>query len=141
MKQSIYIFFNGNCEKAFKKYKEIFKSKKLSIIKYKDVLSEGSQGSNLDYVENASLEICCNTLIMGSDILIEEEAHQNVKNRFSIYLEIETAEESHEIFNKLSEGGDIQVPLSLAHWGDNFGMCTDKFGISWMINNKRERKV
>jgi PhnB protein len=37
-------------------------------------------------------------------------------------------------FQKLSAGGQVTMPLEKAMWGDTFGMCTDKFGIAWMVN-------
>ena len=37
-------------------------------------------------------------------------------------------------WNKLKEGGTIQQPLEKAPWGDSFGMCVDRFGVTWMVN-------
>ena len=37
-------------------------------------------------------------------------------------------------FEKLAEGGSVTMPLEEAPWGDTFGMCTDRFGISWLVN-------
>jgi len=37
-------------------------------------------------------------------------------------------------FNKLAAGGTVTMPLEKAPWGDTFGMCTDKFGVQWMVN-------
>ncbi len=55
-------------------------------------------------------------------------------SNFSIYVTAETHDEAYHIFNSLSQGGKVQMPMSRAHWGDYFGMCTDKFGISWFVN-------
>ncbi len=37
-------------------------------------------------------------------------------------------------WDKLSDGGSVTVPLEMAPWGDTFGMCTDRFGVDWMVN-------
>jgi PhnB protein len=35
---------------------------------------------------------------------------------------------------KLTDGGTVALPLEKAPWGDSFGMCIDRFGVSWMVN-------
>lgn len=52
----------------------------------------------------------------------------------SLSLSGDNEEELREYWNKLSEGGQISMPLEKAPWGDTFGMLTDKFGIDWMVN-------
>ena len=37
-------------------------------------------------------------------------------------------------FAKLSEGGSVTMPLEKQVWGDEFGMCVDRFGVQWMVN-------
>jgi PhnB protein len=54
--------------------------------------------------------------------------------RVSISLSGEDEAELSGYFNKLSEGGNVVMPLEKAPWGDTFGMVTDKFGINWMVN-------
>jgi PhnB protein len=39
-----------------------------------------------------------------------------------------------DYWDKLSDGGTVSMPLEKQVWGDEFGQCTDKFGISWMVN-------
>jgi PhnB protein len=46
-----------------------------------------------------------------------------------------------EYFDKLSHGGDVTLPLEKAAWGDIFGMCVDKFGVTWMINVSAEPEL
>ncbi len=52
----------------------------------------------------------------------------------SMSLTGENEEDLKEFFKKLSAGGMVTMPLEKAIWGDTFGMCTDKFGINWMVN-------
>lgn len=57
-----------------------------------------------------------------------------VGTNFNMSLSGDNEEELRGYFNKLSEGGAIKMPLEKAPWGDTFGMCNDKFGVSWMVN-------
>jgi PhnB protein len=53
---------------------------------------------------------------------------------FSMSLSGENDAELRGYFEKLSNGGAVTMPLEKASWGDTFGMCTDKFGTSWLVN-------
>ncbi|MFN0276634.1 MAG: VOC family protein, partial [Chitinophagales bacterium] len=55
-------------------------------------------------------------------------------NNFSISLNTTSKEEADTLFNKLATGGQATMPMNKTFWGDYFGMCTDKFGINWMIS-------
>jgi PhnB protein len=55
-------------------------------------------------------------------------------NNIAVSLSGDDADELHDYWTKLSDGGTISVPLEKQMWGDEFGMCTDRFGIAWMVN-------
>jgi PhnB protein len=55
-------------------------------------------------------------------------------NTFSISLSGEDDHELRGYWGRLSDGGTVFMPLEKAPWGDTFGMCTDKFGIAWLVN-------
>jgi PhnB protein len=55
-------------------------------------------------------------------------------NNISVSLSGDDAEELRGYWAKLSDGGAVSVPLEKQMWGDEFGMCSDKFGIDWMVN-------
>jgi PhnB protein len=55
-------------------------------------------------------------------------------NNFHIVVHTDSEEETDILFAKLSNGGEIEMPLNRTFWGAYFGMCRDKFGIQWMIN-------
>jgi PhnB protein len=58
----------------------------------------------------------------------------NVGDNVSVCLSGEDGDELHGYWDKLSDGATVTVPLEKQMWGDEFGMCTDKFGIHWMVN-------
>lgn len=55
-------------------------------------------------------------------------------NNYSVSLSGDDEAELRGYWDKLSEGGTVAMPLERAPWGDTFGMCTDKFGVSWLVN-------
>jgi PhnB protein len=55
-------------------------------------------------------------------------------NNFSISINAESKEEADKLFNGLSAGGRVTMPMEDTFWGAYFGMFTDKFGINWMVN-------
>ena len=77
---------------------------------------------------------------MGSDGLESLGRRPLIGTNFSIYMEAESEDEANKLFNGLAEDGQISMPMSKAHWGDYFGMCTDKFGINWFINYSPDKK-
>jgi len=73
------------------------------------------------------------TILMGSDVPEAMGAVATGAN-FAISLSAESEAEATELFNKLSAGGQVTMPLDKAFWGDYFGMLTDKFGVQWMVS-------
>ena len=55
-------------------------------------------------------------------------------NNYSVSLSGEDEEELRGYWAKLSDGGAVTMPLDKAPWGDSFGMCVDRFGVSWLVN-------
>jgi PhnB protein len=53
---------------------------------------------------------------------------------YSVSLSGDDEAELRGYWDKLSAGGTIAMPLNRAPWGDTFGMCVDKFGVSWLVN-------
>lgn len=137
---TLYIYFNGECENAFNLYKEVFQTDLLNVTRYRDIYWQENIPSvpkeYLDKIENTGLRVSESMVLMGSDIIDPENGTKKMKYNFSIYLEAETKEEAERVFNGLSEKGSTTMPLQIAHWGDLFGMCTDRFGINWMVNYK-----
>ena len=130
-----YLMFNGNCEEAFLFYKSVFGGEFPYIGKYKDApAQDGETLSEEDQnrIMHVSLPIG-NTILMGSD---SHPRYGDVGfgDNFSISINTESTDEADRIFNGLSAGGKIEMPLDKTFWGAYFGMFKDKFGINWMVN-------
>lgn len=130
-----YLNFLGNTEEAFNFYKSIFKTE-FSIFQR---FSDSEHGANLpegdkSKIMHVSLPIGNGYMLMGTDAL-ESAGHKiTMGNNISLSVSADSKEEANALFNGLSAGGKIDMPLEDTFWGAYFGMCTDKFGIQWMVN-------
>jgi PhnB protein len=83
---------------------------------------------------HVSLPVSKETMIMGSDTGGEWAADYKPGNNFSISINSGSKEQADKLFNGLSAGGKVTMPMNNTFWGAYFGMFTDKFGINWMVN-------
>lgn len=142
---NIYLTFNGNCEQAFNFYKSVFGGDFPYMGRFKEMPPSDQGGKPISEEEgnrimHVSLPISKETVIMGSDTGGEWSANYKQGNNFSISITASSKEEADRIFNALSKGGEVRMPMKNTFWGDYFGMLTDKFGISWMMSFS-ERKA
>ena len=94
--------------------------------------------SNPGKVLHVALPIGKDTVLMGSDAPDSSPAIVSGTN-FNICINAESEEEATKLFNGLSAGGQIIMPLDKAFWGAYFGMFNDKFGVPWMVNYTYEQ--
>ena len=130
-----YLSFNGKTEEAFNFYKSVFGGEFLTLQRMKDTPEASKVPSHeQDRVMHVSLPIGKETILMASDI-IESMGHTlSMGNNFSISVSTESEKEADKIFNGLSAGGTVTMPMEKAFWGSYFGMLTDKFGVQWMVS-------
>lgn len=139
-KINIYLHFNGNCEEVFNLYKDVFKVEFMSFLRYSDTpYASQVPKEYLDKIENIGIRLSDETFIMGADALESIGQPYVAGNNFSIYIEAESKNEAERIFNGLSKNGKITQALTIAHWGDYFGMCTDQYGIQWLVNCEAQK--
>jgi len=130
-----HINFNGNAEEAFNFYKSTFGGEFQRIVRFKDLSSEGFpvDESEEEKIMHIALSIGQNTL-MGNDVPAFMGKVDENENRSKISVSAESREEADRLFQTLSAGGTVEVPIDDSMWGSYFGMLRDKFGIEWMIN-------
>lgn len=135
---NVYLNFNGNCEEAFNFYKSVFGGEFPYIGRFKDMPAHEGQPPMPKEMENkimhVSLQISKETALMGSDTGGEWAPSFKQGNNFSISISTDSKSEADRLFNGLSAGGKVTMPLSTTFWGDYFGMFEDKFGINWMVS-------
>ena len=131
MHLSPYLTFNGNCEEALKFYEQTLGAKIEAVMK-----NEGSPAAEHvppdwgDKVLHATFKVD-DAVLMASDA---PPGHYSQPQGISIAIGLNDTARGEEIFNKLAEGGTVQMPFSPTFWAKGFGMCVDRFGIPWMIN-------
>ena len=131
-----YIHFNGNAEEAFTFYKSAFGGAFAKLMRYKDLASPEHPIAENDAnkVMHIALPIGKSNVLMGSDTLaIMGQVTEN-DNRNTISISAESREEADRLFNGLSAGGKIEMPIADSPWGSYFGMFADKYGIQWMVD-------
>lgn len=130
-----HVNFNGNAEEAFNFYKSAFGGEFQRIVRFKDLSSEEFpvDESEADKIMHIALSIGHNTL-MGNDVPAFMGKVDENENRSKISVSAESREEADRLFQALSAGGTVEVPIDDSMWGSYFGMFRDKFGIEWMIN-------
>lgn len=132
-----YITFNGNTEEAFDFYKTALKGTITNVQRFGDT-PQGEQMSDVDKkkIMHIALEAPDGVKLMGNDFLDFMGEAFIPGNNFSLSFHPDSKEVADKLFNSLSVGGTVIVPMDTAPWGDYFGMFTDKFGIKWMINHQ-----
>ena len=130
-----YLNFMGNTEEAFNFYKSVFGGEFAMLMRFKDTPEADKLPANeQDKIMHVALPIGKGNVLMATDAL-ESMGHKLTEgNNYSISIHTETKEEADQLFNGLSAGGNVEVPLAQAFWGDYFGMCQDKFKINWMMS-------
>lgn len=129
-----YINFNGNCEEAFNFYQNVFGGE-LQLVRYKDMDNQmGLTGEGLNKIANVALPLVGDTVLYGSDTPDPENYGVKAGDQVQINIETESAEETERLFNDLTAGGDVKMPLEETEWAERFGMLADKFGVQWMVN-------
>jgi len=132
-----YLTFNGSCEEAFNFYKSIFGGDFPYVGRFKDMPPSPEfeiTEADMERIMHISLPISKETILMGSDSSVAFGKATVMGNNSSISINADTVEEVTRLFNELSKGGTIKMPLEKTFWGAYFGMLTDKFGIHWMVN-------
>ncbi len=130
-----HINFNGNAEEAFNFYKSVFGGEFARIMRFKDLSSPEFPVAEdeADKIMHIALPIGKN-ILMGNDVPAFMGKTNEQENRSKISISAESKEEADNLFNGLSEGGQIEMPITDSPWGSYFGMFRDKYGIEWMVD-------
>lgn len=136
---STYLNFTRNTEDAFRFYRSVFGGDFIGpISRFGDLPPNPGQPSMSDEDKNLVMHI--ELAIIGGHVLMGTDAPESmgfkvtVGNNIHINLEPDSRTEADRLFNALSNGGSIEMPLQDMFWGAYFGSCKDKFGVQWMVN-------
>ncbi|MET9502895.1 VOC family protein [Streptomyces sp. NPDC006259] len=124
-----YISFGGNARQAMEFYQDVFGGT-LALNTYGEA---GRQGTpEAEQIMHGMLETANGFTLMGADAPPGTQVTPG--DNFSVSLSGDDAAELRGYWERLSADGSVSVPLERQMWGDVFGMCTDRFGIPWMVN-------
>jgi len=131
-----YIHFNGNAEEAFTFYKSVFGGEFTTVARFKDLSNAEHPISEkeAEKIMHIALPIGKTSVLMASDTPEFMGKHNENETRSKISISAESKAEADKIYNGLSEGGQIEMPIDDSPWGAYFGMFRDKYGIEWMVS-------
>jgi PhnB protein len=106
------------------------------VMRFKDMAFEGSIATDeeANKIMHIALPIGKDDVLMGSDSPSALGIHNENETRSKISISAESKEEADKLFNGLSVGGQIEMPIQDSPWGSYFGMFRDKFGFEWMVD-------
>jgi PhnB protein len=131
MKLNPYLFFNGQCEAAFKFYEQCLRGK-IEIM-----MTHGDSPMAQQVPSEWRNKIIHARLIVGDNVLMGSDAppeHYEQMKGFSVSLMVDDPAEAERIFSALAANGTVRMPLQKTFWAARFGMLVDQFGVPWMVN-------
>jgi PhnB protein len=142
---STYLNFPRTTEQAFAFYKTVFKTDYIKpIARFADMPADAGppadggcppmKEADKNLVLHVALPILAGHVLMGTDCVDSMGQTYTPGNNVSINLQPDTRAEAKRLFDALSEGGKVDMPLQDMFWGDYFGALVDRFGTQWMIN-------
>jgi len=145
MRINAYLIFDGQCEAAFEFYQQCLGGTLQAMLRFVDAPAGGGDqpgcapmpAEYLNRIMHACLVVDGQTL-MASDTG-PQFPYEGIKG-CSVSLNVDSTAEAERIFAALADHGTIQMPLGATFWAARFGMCTDRFGVPWMINCEADKE-
>jgi PhnB protein len=129
-----YLNFDGRCEEAIEFYRRALGAEVLMLMRYKDSPEPCAPGMMPPGTENKVMHSSFrigNTTVMASDSQCQGKSNFH---GFSLSITVTTEGEAERLFSALSDGGQVQMPLTRTFFSPSFGMVSDRFGLCWMIH-------
>jgi len=124
-----YLSFNGNARDAMEFYRSVFGGE-LTVSTFGEF--GNPDPAMAGKIMHAQLETDAGYTLMGSDVMPDMPFHPG--DTITISLSGDDGDRLREYWRKLSDGGTVATQLEKQMWGDEFGMCTDRFGVAWLVN-------
>jgi PhnB protein len=133
-----YLNFNGTTEEAFNFYKSVFGGEFDTVMRFGEMPpmpgAPPTPESAKQKIMHISLPLASGGVLMGSDAIEGFGPPVQFGNNFYISINAESKTEADKLFNSLSAGGQIEMPMSDMFWGSYWGSFKDKYGTGWMIS-------
>ena len=125
-----YLFFGGTCRQAFTRYQEIFGGELVLMQNSDAPPGQGMPGAPADMIMHAALTFDGN-LLMGSD---DPTGDGGPMKGIAVNCTVPDPGEAKRVFDGLTVGGQVTMPLAETFFAPAFGMCVDRFGVPWMVS-------
>ncbi len=129
MKIESYIFFTDQCAEAMRFYEKALGGKIEAMMKYGD-----SPAGPHNPPEMADKVIHARLVVGDAVLMASDGPEAESRKGFAVTLQVDTVAEADRLFNALSEGGTVTMPIGETFFSKRFGMLTDRFGVPWMVN-------
>ena len=130
-----YLNFDGQAEEAFNFYRSVFGGEFAALMRMTDAPgTENLPENEKNRLMHVALPLNDTTILMASDCVPSAGHVLKPGNNMYININTDSREEADRLFNGLSAGGEIEMPMEDMFWGDYFGSFKDKYQIQWMIN-------
>jgi PhnB protein len=137
MKLNPHLGFNGQCEAAFRFYEKCLGGTIRGLWTYAGTPAEKHVPPEwANKLIHATLKVG-DHLLMGADV---PPGQYKQPTGFAVALHLKEPAEVERVFHALAEKGTVQMPVQKTFWSERFGMCTDQFGIPWMLNCEQEQQ-
>lgn len=135
MSFSPYVFFSGNCAEAFRHYQKVLGGE-LQIMTHADLPedAEPMEGAEPHHVMHAALTTD-DGVLMGSD---DPTGDDGPKVGMAVTYTTSDVKVAERAFAALADGGEVQMPFEATFFSPGFGVCVDRFGVSWMVDTEAE---
>jgi PhnB protein len=134
-----YLVFDGTCEEAFEAYRSIFGGEFFAVTRFSegpaDTLSDPSDAGLIMHI---SLPLGEGQALMGSD-RPPRMGPGTLGDSMAVYVSVGSSDEGQRVFDGLAAGGQVSMPFERQFWGDDYGMCVDRFGVHWMVGHTPTR--
>ena len=134
MQVEAYLMFNGRCEEAVRFYQQALGAQVEMVMRFDEAPDQPPPGMLPPGAEKKIMHSSFRigeTVVMASDgMTLDGPRFQG----FSLSIAVSDEAEADRVFNALTEGGKVTMPLGRTFWSPRFGMLQDRFGVSWMVN-------
>ena len=127
-----YLFYEDKCEAAFNHYAKVLGGKIEMMMRASEAPADMPAAPGRETtIMHARMSLPGGSVLMASDA---PPGHREKVQGFSVSLTVTDVADAERKFNALADGGTVTMPFSKTFWSRGFGMCTDRFGIPWMVN-------
>ena len=131
MRLDPYLSFDGTCEEAFNLYARCLGGRLGPMFRYEaSPMADQVPPEWRGRIMHGSVELP-DRILMGGD---SPPGTYKEPAGFTLSLQTSSTDEAERVFGQLAEGGKVTMPLQKTFWAARFGMCTDRFGVPWMVN-------